>query len=181
MKKQKGPWVVTDSNIVYQNPWIKVHEDKVIRPDKKPGIFGIVEMKSGVSIIPVDEKGNVYLTIEYKYAVERMCIEAIGGGIDKSENKLQAAKRELKEETGLVAKKWIYLGVVDPFTSVISSPNHMYLAENLTQKKSELDGTEILKVVKMPLKKAIDMVMKSKITHGATCVALLKIKDIKLK
>ena len=178
MKKKKGPWVVVDSKIVYQNPWIKVYEDKVIRPDKKSGIFGVVEQKKGVSVIPVDEKGNVYLTKEYKYAIEQISIEAISGGIDENESKLQAAKRELREETGLIAKKWKYLGILNPFTSVINSSNYIYLAQNLTQLKSEQEGTETIEIVKLPLKKAINLVMKSKITHGATSVALLKIKDI---
>ncbi len=178
MKKKKGPWVVIDSKVVYQNPWIKVREDKVIRPDKKSGIFGVVEQNMGVSVIPMDDKGNVYLTKEYKYAVERITIEAISGAIEKRENKLNAAKRELKEETGLIAKKWIYLGVVDPFTSVINSPNHMYLAQNLIQTKSNQEGTESIKVIKMSFKKAIEMVISSKITHGASCVALLRIKAV---
>ena len=176
MKNKKGPWMVTDSKIIYQNPWMKVREDKVIRPDKKSGIFGVVTQKSGVSVIPIDEKRNVYLTKEYKYAIERISIESISGGIDGKEKKLEAAKRELEEETGLTAKKWTYLGVVDPFTSVIKSPNYIYLAQNLSQDKSKLEGTETLKIIKMPLKRAIELVMKSKITHGATCVALLKLK-----
>lgn len=180
MKKQKGPWLVTNSKIIYKNPWIKVREDKVIRPDKKYGIFGVVEQKAGVSIIPLNEEGNVYLTKEYKYAVGHISIEAISGGIDKDEDKLQAAKRELKEETGFIAKKWKYLGAIDPFTSIIDSPNYIYLAQDLIQTGSTPEGTEKIKIIKLSLKKAIDLVMKSKITHGASCVALLKIKDIKL-
>ncbi len=178
MNIKKGPWTVTDSKIVYKNPWIKVREDKVIRPDKKEGIFGVVEQKGGVSVIPMDTNRNVYLTQEYHYAVERVTIEAISGGIDTGENKLEAAQRELKEETGFTAKKWIYLGVVDPFTSVIVSPNHLYLAEDLIKGESAQEGTETIKVVKVSFEKALDMVMRSEITHGASCVALFKIKNL---
>ena len=71
-------------------------------------------MKSGVSVLPIDNKGNVYLTKEYHYAVERETIEAISGGIDKGENKENAAKRELNEEAGITANEWIDLGVLDP-------------------------------------------------------------------
>ncbi len=177
MNNKKGPWTITDTKVVYQNPWIKVREDKVIRPDGKDGIFGVVEQKSGVSVIPLDAEGNVYLTQEYHYAVERITIEAISGGIDEGEDALQAAQRELKEETGFVAKKWTYLGVVDPFTSILVSPNHIYLAEELTKGESEQEGTETIKIIKMPYDTALEMVMKSEITHGASCVALLKIKN----
>src|SRR3990172_141612 len=112
---KKGPWEVTGTKTVYQNPWLRVKEDKVIRPDGKEGIFGVVEMKPGVSVLPIDDNGNVYLTNEYHYAVERETIEAISGGIDEEENKVDAAKRELKEETGITASEWIDLGVINPF------------------------------------------------------------------
>ena len=175
--KRKGPWKIKHSKIVYQNRWISVREDAVIRPDGKPGIFGVVTMLPGSSVIPIDDKGNVYLTKEYHYGVGRTTIEAISGGIEKGENKLNTAKRELEEETGLAAKRWTYLGSVDPFTTVVNSPNHMYLARNLSLGKSHQEGTENIKVIKVPLKKAIQWIKKGKITHSATCVALLKVQN----
>lgn len=131
MAKQKGPWQVKSTKTIYKNPWMKITEDKVLRPDGKDGIFGVVQMKPGVTILAIDSKNNVYLTEGYHYAVGRISLEAISGGIDKDETKLDAAKRELKEESGLVAGKWTYLGVIDPFTTVVTSPNHLYLAQDL--------------------------------------------------
>src|SRR3989338_10662642 len=107
MNIKKGPWTAIDSKIIYKNPWIVVREDIVIRPDNKKGVFGVVKMKAGVSILPLDGENNVYLTQEYHYAVERITIEAISGGIDDKEHKLDTAKRELKEETGILADEWI--------------------------------------------------------------------------
>lgn len=123
MNIKKGPWIITNTKEVYRNPWISVREDSVIRPDGKDGIFGVVEMKPGVSVLPLDDDGNVYLTQEFHYAVERETIEAISGGIDDNEDIQDAAKRELKEETGIIAREWTDLGVIDPFTSVVVSPN----------------------------------------------------------
>ncbi|MBI2610271.1 NUDIX hydrolase [Candidatus Giovannonibacteria bacterium] len=173
--KKRGPWKIKKTRVVYKNPWITVREDSVLRPDGKPGIFGVVTMLPGVSVIPLDENGNVYLTKEFHYGVGRTTIEAISGGIEKGENLLKTAKRELKEETGLTAKKWTYLGVVDPFTTVVNSSNHIYLAEQLNHGKSNPEGTEKIKVIKMPFKNGLKMVLDSKITHCATCVAILKI------
>lgn len=178
MNIKKGLWKVTDTKIVYENPWIKVKEDKVIRPDNKQGIFGVVKMKSGISVLPLDNEGNVYLTREYHYAVGRVTIEAISGGIDNQEDKLEAAKRELKEETGMIADKWRDLGFVDPFTTVVVSPNYMFLATELSFLEAHPEKTENIEIVKIPLTEAIKWVMESKITHGATSTLILKVKNL---
>ena len=176
MKKKKGPWIVTDTTVVYKNPWIQVIEDKVVQPDKKEGIFGVVHMKSGVSVLALDENGYVYLTKQYQYALEKKSLEAINGGIDKDETKLDAAKRELQEEAGITAKEWIDFGFIDPFTSVVSSVNYMFLARNLQFVANNPEGTEQIEIIKVPLEEAIQMVMDNTITHGATTTLLLKVK-----
>jgi len=127
--------------------------------------------------IPATGEGNVYLTKEYHYAVERETVEAISGGIDKGENKEDSAKRELKEETGITAKEWVGLGVVDPFTSVVVSPNYLYLAKDLEFSEASPEGTENIKVIKVPMKEAIQWIMENKITHGRTVALILKAKD----
>ncbi|MGB4966382.1 MAG: NUDIX hydrolase [Microgenomates group bacterium] len=177
MNIKKGPWIITDSTTKYENPWISVKEDTVIRPDGEKGIFGFVKMKPGITVLPLDSDENVYLTKEYHYAVERETLEAISGGIDTDETKEEAAKRELHEETGILAGEWIDLGVIDPFTSVVDSPNYLFLARNLEFSQPNLEGTETLKVMKIPLREAIRLVMKSEITHGASVAVILKAKE----
>lgn len=176
MSTKKGPWEVKESKTLYKNPWITVREDNVIRPDGKDGIFGVVEMKPGVSVLPLDDEGNVYLTKEYHYAIERETIESVSGGIDGDEGTLNAAKRELLEETGISAREWIDLGFIDPFTSVVVSPNHMFLAKGLEFGEADQEGTESIRVIKVSLREAIEWVMESKITHGATATLILKAK-----
>ena len=176
MSIKKGLWEIVHSKIVYKNPWIQVREDSVIRPDNKEGIFGVVEMKSGVSVLPLDDVGNVYLTKEFHYAVERETIEVISGGIDENEDLLTAAMRELQEETGIQANEWIDLGSIDPFTTVVKSPNHLYLARGLSFSEANPEGTESIKVIKVSLAEAITWVMESKITHGASVAVILKAK-----
>ena len=87
---------------------------------------------------------------------------------------METARRELLEEVGLTARTWVALGVVDPFTANVVSPTRLYLAMGLTQGEAQPEGTEVIESVQMPLKKAIDMVMRSEITHAPSCEAILR-------
>lgn len=169
-----GNYKLLSSKKVYTNPWIRVREDKVVRPGGREGIFGVVEMKAGSTVIALNSKKEAYLIKEYKYAIERDSIELMSGGIDEKETPLEAAKRELKEETGLVAGEWIELGVVDPFTTIIKSPNYMFLALDARKGEQFLEEGERVQVIKFPFEKVIEMVMNSEITHSASCVCILK-------
>lgn len=174
MDISKGPFELRSSEKVYVNPWISVREDKVIRPGGKDGLFGVVTMLPGSSVLALDTKGNVILIKEYKYAVERETIEVVSGGIDTNETPLEAAKRELREEAGAEAKEWIALGTVDPFTTVVNSPNHLFLAKGLAQFAPHPDEGETIERLIVPYTEALRMVQRGEITHGASCVLILK-------
>jgi 8-oxo-dGTP pyrophosphatase MutT (NUDIX family) len=172
--RKNGDFIIKKSVQKYKNPWIEVIEDQVIRPDGKPGIFGIVNMLGGVSVLPINEAGYAYLTKEFHYAIRKKHIEVVSGAIDRGESALKAAKRELKEELGVEAKKWIDLGLVNPFTTVINSPARLFLAKKLKFGKDNQEGTENIKLIKIKLEEAVKMVMNGNITHGPSCVLILK-------
>ena len=159
---------------VYRTPWVEVIEERVIRPDGTPGLFTTVRMRPGVSVLALDEEGFVHLTSEYRYAVERESVEVVSGGVDDGETTLDAAKRELREELGLEASAWTDLGTVDPFTSVVQSSARLYLARGLTQGAHEREGTEVISVARVPMSEAVGMVARGEITHGPSCVLILK-------
>ena len=170
----RGPYEVLGTEDIYRNPWIRLHEDRVIRPGGSRGVFGVVEMKEGSSVLTMDEDGMVYLVREYKYAIGRDSLELVSGAIEDGESPLEAAKRELQEELGLIADVWVPFGIVDPFTTVIRSSNHMFLARNLRRAESSPDEGEVLNVVKVPFATAERMALDGEITHSASCVLLLK-------
>jgi ADP-ribose pyrophosphatase len=159
---------------VYRTPWVEVVEDKVIRPDGTPGLFTTVRLRPGVSVLALDEEGVVHLTSEYRYAVERESIEVVSGGVEDDETPLDAAQRELREELGLAAREWTDLGSVDPFTSVVLSPARLYLARGLAHAEHEPEGTEVIRAVCVPMSEAVEMVMRGEVTHGPSCVLILK-------
>jgi 8-oxo-dGTP pyrophosphatase MutT (NUDIX family) len=172
MNTKHGPFIITAVENKYTNTWIKVDEYKVIRPEGKQGIFGIVMMQPGISILALDNDNFVYLTKEFRFAIGKTSIEVVSGGIDAGETPEVAAKRELQEELNIVAQKLTPLGEINPFTSVINSSAHLFLASDLdiTQIKTE----EELELIKVPFSKAHEMVINGEITHGPSCVLILK-------
>jgi len=177
MRRKHGPWLIKKTVRKYKNPWIEVSEDQVIRPDGKSGIFGVVKMKPGISVLPLDNNGFVYLTEEFHYAIGQNSIEVVSGAIENNEKPLNAAKRELKEELGIEAEEWIDLGLINPFTTVIKSPAYLFLARKLKFTQANPEGTEVIKLIKVKLNKAVEMVMDSEITHGPSCALILKANE----
>ncbi len=173
---KKGPYTILDSKPIYKNPWIEVVEDKVIHPNGKEGIFGTINYQPGVSIVALNANKEIYLIKKYLYAIEEYGIELPSGGIDAKEAPLEAAKRELMEETGLTSDTWIDLGYVHPFTMIIKSPSYLFLATHVQQHRIVVDTQEGLEIVKKPFGDAYQMVLDNKITHAQSCVALLKTK-----
>jgi ADP-ribose pyrophosphatase len=172
--KPHGPWNIVGSQEVYRDPWIAVRKDDVIRPDGRPGTYSVVHLKPGVSVLAMDDGQHVYLTQEFHYGVGRVTLEAVSGGMDDGENPLVTAQRELKEELGIEAASWTDLGVVDPFTGSVVSPTRLYLARDLTFGPHGQEGTETIHCVKLPLRDALQKVLASEITHGPSCVLILK-------
>lgn len=170
----RGPWKIVKSRDVYADPWIRVQIDDVIRPDGNPGIHSIVHIKPGVCVLALDADSRVHLTEEFHYAVARVTLEAVSGGIEPGETPLDTARRELREELGIAARRWTDLGVVDPFTANVVSPTVLFLAEDLTFVKPGPEGTERIQRRTMTLDEAIRMLSQGNITHGPTCVALLR-------
>jgi ADP-ribose pyrophosphatase len=173
-----GPWQIVRRNDIYEDAWMQVWMDNVLRPDGQPGTYSTVRIKPGVCVIPVAADGTCYLTKEFHYAVGRDTLEGISGGIETGETAEDAAARELQEEVGILADRFRCLGVVDPLTAALSSPTAIFLATDLRFTDTKLETTEIIERVAFPFEQIVEMVLRSEITHGPTCVAILKAKLI---
>src|SRR5690242_16608650 len=110
----RNPWQTRSSRVVYENPWIKVREDKVIRPDGNPGIYGVVTLRPSVCVLALNDRDEGVLVGQWRYTLGRYCWELPRGGSQPGENDMLAvAKRELAEEAGVLAGSWEYHGDFD--------------------------------------------------------------------
>lgn len=173
----KNPYKTLSSKIVHQNPWFKVRCDRLIRPDGSKGEFYVVSKVPFVAVAPIDAQNNIYLVGQYRYAVKKYSWEIPQGNIDENETPLKAAKRELLEETGIIAKKWTKIGC---FTLAGGHHNqicHVFLAQKLSCGSNNPDAGEFLKIKKLPLKKFEQLIKSGKIHDGPTLASWCKIKS----
>lgn len=180
MKKKTNPWKKLNSEVKYDNPWICVEEHDVINPGGGESIYGKVSFKNkAIGIIPIDSEGNTWLVGQYRYTLSEYSWEIPEGGSPIGEDMLEGAQRELKEETGLTADTWEIIMRLHTSNSVTDEEAFIFLAKNLHPGENNLEETESdLKVLKLPLADAVQMVMEGEITDSMSVAGLLKVARI---
>jgi len=172
---RRGPWQVVGSRQVYENPWIKVREDDVLRPDGKPGIYGVVEFQGlAVAIVALTEDGQVYLVGQYRYPTDNYSWEVIEGTSEHGEEPIVAAARELSEEAGLTAAEWTPLGTCEFSNSSTDQVGYVYLARGLTAGTPHPDETEELALKVVPFEDALEMALSGEIIDAFSVIALAR-------
>jgi len=176
-----NPWSTLSSREVYDNKWIQVAEHQVINPAGGHGIYGKVHFKNkAIGIVALDEEDTTWLVGQWRYTLNEWSWEIPEGGGPLQDDPLQSAKRELKEETGLIANQWTLIQRAHLSNSVSDEEGFIFLAEELSQQESELEETEAdMKVWKLPFQEALTMVLDGKITDSLSVMAILKVARIK--
>jgi 8-oxo-dGTP pyrophosphatase MutT (NUDIX family) len=160
--------------LVYDNPWINVREDQVIRPDGRPGIYGVVSFKNrAIGVLPVDDQGRVWLVGQYRYTLGAYSWEIVEGGAPEGESNEDAAHRELREETGLRAGRLEPLLSAHLSNSVSDEVAFLYRATELQGGESQPDETERLQVRRFAWAEAWAMLQRGQITDSMSVMALL--------
>lgn len=171
---ESNPWTTRASRSVYDNPWIAVREDEVIRPDGQPGIYGVVHFKNrAIGVLPVEDDGSVWLVGQYRYPLGAYSWEIPEGGCPEREDAQEAAARELREETGLTADAWEEIAPVHLSNSVSDEFGLIFRATRLSHGASEPEGSERLQVRRVPWAEAWGMLRAGRITDSLTVIALL--------
>jgi 8-oxo-dGTP pyrophosphatase MutT (NUDIX family) len=171
---RSNPWTTLATRPVYDNPWISVREDRVLRPDGQPGIYGVVHFKNAaVGVLPVDAEGRVWLVGQYRYTLDLYSWEIPEGGGPAGEPPEETARRELREETGLVPGRIELIATSHLSNSVSDEVAYIYRATDLTPGASDPEGTEQLHARPFEWAEARAMLRRGEITDAMSVIALL--------
>jgi 8-oxo-dGTP pyrophosphatase MutT (NUDIX family) len=171
---RSNPWQTVARRFVYENPWIRVREDQVLRPDGLPGIYGVVEFKNrAVGVLPVDHDGSIWLVGQYRYPLQAYSWEIPEGGSPDSESAEATAIRELREETGLLAGRMELVLTSHLSNSVSDELGYLFRATELTHGANDPEGTERIAVRRFEWDLAWRMLKSGEITDSLSVMALL--------
>ncbi len=173
----RSPWKTISSRVAYQNPWVRVREDKVIRPGGDDGLYGVIEIRPSAGIVATNERDEIVLVGQWRYTVDRYSWEIPRGGSDPGETDLLAvAKRELEEEAGVLAEQWERLGTVDNCNGVANDVQTLYWATGLKLTNVRPDPGEDITVVWKPFSEGLQMAMDGRMTEVCSVAAILKVE-----
>jgi len=171
------PWRTLASRTVYENRWLRVREDRVERPDRRQGIYGVVEIRPSVGIVALNGAGEIVLAGQWRYPPDKYTWEIPRGGSLPGETGMEAvARRELREEVGVEARVWTPLGTVDQCNGVTTDTQHLFLATDLTPVGAAPDAEEEIAIRWVPFGEAVEMVLAGELTECCTVAAILKVR-----
>ncbi|MBQ9748866.1 MAG: NUDIX hydrolase [Clostridia bacterium] len=151
--------------------------DTVALPNGATATREVALHNGAVCVVPITDKGEIIMERQFRYPFDRVMWEIPAGKLDPGEtDHLEAAKRELREETGYTAEKYTFIGEFFPSPAILSENIHMYVATGLKKGDQDLDEDEFLEVITLPMDKVVEMILSGEITDGKTQTAVMKAK-----
>ena len=166
------------SEVKYEGKILTVCRDTVELENGENVSRDVICHSGGVGVVPITDNGEVIFVKQFRYPFGKVLMEIPAGKLNEGEDHREAGLRELKEETGCICKQFRYMGYMIPTPAYCREITHMYLATGLESGEQHLDDDEFLEIEKIPLDKAVEMVLNGKIEDGKTQLALLKAKAL---
>ncbi|MCA3696901.1 NUDIX hydrolase [Aquidulcibacter sp.] len=172
---ETDPFQILSSHIAYQNPWITVEHQDVLRPDGRPGIYGIVRFANrAVGVLPIDETGYVWMVGQFRRPVEAWSWEMPEGGVPYEEEIEAGARRELEEEVGVRAETLVKVLEMDLSNSVCDETATCFVAYGLSRGNLDPDATEVLTIKQLHFTQLLAEVEAGKIRDALTVATVYR-------
>ncbi len=165
-----------NSKTIFDGKILRILLDEVKLPDGNTAIREVVKHVGGVCIAPLDKDNNLYFVRQFRYPYKEITLELPAGKLEKGLTVLENGKRELKEETGCEGYSFISLGAMYPSTGYTDEIIHLYACKVKSVGEQAPDEDEFLNVEKIPLNKAVEMVLNNGIPDAKTQIAVLKLQ-----
>lgn len=170
-------WKTLSSQLIYESAWIAINKHETINPAGNPAVYSVVNFKNkAIGILPLSSDGFTWLVGQWRYPLGQYSWEIPEGGGPLGEEPVETAIRELKEETGIVAKKFTEIMQMHLSNSATDEHAFVFLATDLSFEEAEPEESEDLKVKKVHFNEAFNMVMNGEITDSISVAAILKTK-----
>lgn len=164
---------------IFRGEIINLRVDTVTTPAGTTATRELVEHPGGVCVVPLFPDGTVIMEWQYRRPFDTNTFEIPAGKLFPGEDPLECGKRELEEETGYRAEKYTYLGKMLPTPGFCGEVVHMYLAQELYEGTVNRDADEFMELERVPLETLIEKVLEGEIVDAKTCIALLKVNEMK--
>ncbi len=163
------------SERIFEGKVLDVRKDSVTLPDGKTSTREYCRHIGAVCVVPLTDENEIIFVRQYRYAQSRVMLEIPAGKLDSdTEDFIEAALRELREETGAIPKSMESMGDFVTSPALLTEVIHMYLARGLEFGDTDPDDDEFIETVKLPIEKALEMVMRGEIRDSKTQTAVLK-------
>lgn len=175
--KKRGPWTTLSERLAYETPWIAVSHHEVIDPGGKQGVYGVIHFKNlAVGVIPLDDDMNTWIVGQYRYPLEAYSWEMPEGGGKRDIPAIESAKRELREEVGIMAERWTEVLQMDLSNSASDEHAILYVARGLTLHPPRPDHDEELELRKLPFEELYQMVLRGDVRDSLTVAGVMRVK-----
>jgi ADP-ribose pyrophosphatase len=164
-------WKTLESRLIFKNPWIRLHEDKVKTPSGKTILYSWYESSDIVVVVPFLNDRTLVMINQYRYPLHKVLLEFPAGHIEDGEEPKDTATRELAEETGYGAKEIEHVYTYHPSVSKTRQIVYIFKARKLKEGRLRNEATENINIEKVKVEKLAKLIANKKVENAGTLIA----------